>query len=583
MMEGRWPMAQQDALQILNAGIARIGELPKVCEPEFLRIGGELFAVIAALDGMQAQMGELRERLTGDDLCEARRALETSMADLVGLVHANHGDKASLPGLRDLIGRALARIAPLNRVIGEIGVLAVNAKIQASQVTAAGIDFSVFTREISRLGSMAGASVERCRQGLMGLDTAIDAANRSSETFERDRATSLADVKHSLDDGLAQLQKRDQQTAQLINAMKARSQEISSRISAVIAALQINDITMQRTGHVREALEVLVSLASGAHDDDGLAGREHLVIAAACRLQALQLFRAAEDFRIEVERVIADLGQLRSTTGILTEEAEQGLASGGPANEGSFVERIERDCHRALELLNAFKSADKDVRATVEDVAAGVRAMASDVEAIRSVEVDMRIMGLNATLKCGRLGKEGRALAVIAQELRAYSKRTGEDSLAIACLLTDISALGNKLTLEANGRRDSHIATVEDEMRQALRILSELGMCLSGTVGGIRSHGSAAASTMARVADGIGLHQSVPATIVTIATSLDTLADKLDPEHHGSELAEEVKALLRQNYTMESERIIHALFADGADDTAQMPASATESVEEFFL
>lgn len=577
-------MTLQDAAATLTDCIAAVDRLPSSCEPEFLRIGNDLVAAVGTLDRMQAQMQALRERLTGDALAQAREVLQSGTTTLAGLVGDDRGDKAALAALHDIIARALARIAPLTRVIGEIGVLAVNAKIQASQVTATGVDFSVFTREISRLRDLAGESVERCRQGLDRLATVIDAARRTVESFERQHCSSLAEVRQNLEQGLADLREQDKHTAKLVSVLNARSAEISSRLNAVVAALQINDITMQRAGHVREALDVLVDLAGGGRRDEALAGREHLVIAAACRLQALQMSRAADDFATEVGRVISELRQLGTATGTLAAEAEDGLAAGGHAAGGSFIEAVERDCNRALSFLDAFHTADQEVRSTIAGVSAGVQGMARDVEAIRSVEVDMRIMGLNATLKCGRLGTEGRSLAVIAQELRSYGNRTGEDSRAVAALLTEIAALGTQLVATGTDQGEDGVGAIDGDMRRALGMLADLGGSLSATLDAVRQHGGAAAARLAGLVDGVRLHESVPTAMAAVARALEELADRLDPTGGaGNQFADEVKNLLQQNYTMESERIIHALFADGADANLNAPTSATASVEEFFL
>ena len=57
---------------------------------------------------------------------------------------------------------------------------------------------------------------------------------------------------------------------------------------------------------------------------------------------------------------------------------------------------------------------------------------------MQSVQEDIRILGLNATLKCGRLGTLGRPLAAVAQELRLCSARFGADA---ANVLHDLDRL----------------------------------------------------------------------------------------------------------------------------------------------
>lgn len=254
----------------------------------------------------------------------------------------------------------------------------------------------------------------------------------------------------------------------------------------------------------------------------------------------------------------------------------------GDNGNNSCVGIVERDCGRALTFLEAFHAADSQVKQAINDVSAGVLAMAGDIEAIHSIEIDMRIMGLNATLKCGRLGKEGRTLAVIAQELRAYSKKTGEDSQIVFRLLSEASAMGETLTQEEHG--GGRIEDIENGIRQALAILSELGHDLSDSLDLVGRDGAAALSALTSTAQGIHLHESVPALVTRVADDLEALADRLDPERHGNaQVEQEMRELLNQKYTMESERLIHALFADGQEVQDGKPAAATVDVEEFFF
>lgn len=123
---------------LLNEACAQLRSLPPHCEPEFLHIGEQLGLAITAIGKVQERMNGLSRHLTGNDLASARRVLENSMAELVALVEGKGNGRQSLAALHDLIAKALLRLEPLSRVIGEIGVLAVNARIQASQLSQGG-------------------------------------------------------------------------------------------------------------------------------------------------------------------------------------------------------------------------------------------------------------------------------------------------------------------------------------------------------------------------------------------------------------------------------------------------------------
>lgn len=572
------------AIFVLRTGIDRLATLPGICEPAFLSVGDKLIGAVGALGQIQRTMGDLRERLTGIELEDSRRALMNTITGLGDFTGDQSRNRAGLEELQSLIRDAASRTAPLTRILGEINVLAVNARIEASHIRQTGVDFSVFTREIARLRNLAAEAVDRCGASLGRLDTTIQDARSSFDSFERDHATSINSIKARLAESLAQLERQDQQTVTLATAMDRRTQEITRRLTAAVSALQINDITMQRIGHVREALETLHDVATGKRREPALDGRLHLVAAAACRLQALQLSRAVEDFSREVAIVGQELENIAQTIQVMLDEARQSLAGKGERQGSSTVKDVETSCATALGFMHALGEAENRLHQSIARVTGNVDAMAGDISAIRSIETDMRIMGLNATFKCGRLGNEGRSLSVIAQELRSYSKRTGEDSQAIASKLTQATELGVSLQNDAKDRRHGELSTQEERMRAALRVFNELAADISQALNVIEVDGGPVTATLMQTARNIDLAAQVQAVVTEINSRLESLADHLDPERHGvGEVEAEVEGLLQQNYTMESERTIHSLFASGDDNAAHADIKATESVDEFFL
>lgn len=573
--------AHVDTAAALRGAAARLQELPVVCEAEFVRVGDALTAAVGAVGRVQSRMGDLRDALIGDDMRRARDALTQGAARIATLLGGATAGRASLADLQELIGKAQQRLTMLIRVLGEIGVIAVNAQIQAAQVAQAGVDFTVFTRDIARLQRLAHQAVERCRESLGALAEAIAAARANLARFDKEHAASLDEARSRLAEGVARLQARDQRTARLIDVINAKSKEIAAGVSGAVAGLQINDITMQRADHVREALEILAgAVEKCAADGKNGEGRERLTIAAACRLQALQLNRAGADFVTEVDKAIADMIRLSRAAGDLTAEAANEL--GGESDGGASIHAIEHNCDRVAAFLQAFRRTEADMRRTIDAVSSGVSSMQGDVAAIHHIESDMRIMGLNATLKCGRLGDDGRALAVIAQELRVYSRQIGEETQAIIALMSQAAAIGANLSA-GDGDHDAEAAALEDEMRQAQGILSRLNADLAAGMAAAQSDGAAAAERLIRTAEGVTMHKSAPERLRMAADSVEAQAVALDPERRGDGgFDADIERLLGRNYTMEGERTIRAQFAVGAAGKAGAPA-ATADIEEFFL
>ena len=82
----------------------------------------------------------------------------------------------------------------------------------------------------------------------------------------------------------------------------------------------------------------------------------------------------------------------------------------------------------AIALLEDLRGAQTEGDSVMSGVLATTKALERNISAIQSLESDIRLMGLNTTLRSGRLGNEGRALTVIAQELRTCSNLTATEA-----------------------------------------------------------------------------------------------------------------------------------------------------------
>ena len=97
-------------------------------------------------------------------------------------------------------------------------------------------------------------------------------------------------------------------------------------------------------------------------------------------------------------------------------------------------------------LLDDATGARREADAVVVSVSQATGRLVGHTSTLRSLEEDIRIMGLNMSLKCGRLGTIGLPLMVIAQELRAYSSHIATESGAVTVHLDRMMAIAKSLS-----------------------------------------------------------------------------------------------------------------------------------------
>src|SRR5262245_48417781 len=82
---------------------------------------------------------------------------------------------------------------------------------------------------------------------------------------------------------------------------------------------------------------------------------------------------------------------------------------------------------------------------------------AKNIDGIRSVTTQLRVLALNALMEASRAGDQGRGFAVVAQEVKNISGEVETFAKALSSDLggeiTSLDELTRRMALEANGRR----------------------------------------------------------------------------------------------------------------------------------
>jgi hypothetical protein len=555
-------------------------------EATFLEIGDNLAEALALLHRLETDFAGLTARLdAGDGAAKAGQALAEAVAQCAGLVGNTAGGLGLLRQLENHGQAAERPLVALTKIVDEIAALAINAKIQASHVAAKDVDFSVFTTEIARLGNLASQVVGRAAERLAALRLAIGQAKSAQERFETSDAGELGAIRGRLETCLDSLSTRQRRAQDAATVVRSKAQRVGERVAACIADLQINDMTSQRIEHVRHAIELLGGLldpqatpAEGTDWAKGLdATRRDALVAAVCRLQAEQLKRAGADFGQAVATLKQNLDQLARDANEVLAQAVGLLGSSG--NKVGFVGELEQNVGRAAALLSGYAQSEKRVQSLIAAVSEGFTAIAGDLEAIHSIDADLRIMGLNASLKCGRLGQSGVALGVVAQELRACSRRTEENTDAISQSIAAARDASQSLA-SATAAEGRGVDVLTADMAQSVQALRELERDLEAALARLGEASQRAATLLTETAARIDIDRRMRTAMETAAVDLLTIADSTEaPESLAAAIRDDVRHLLAKHYTMASERIIHQLFAEaGAESTGAQAGPADEDV-----
>jgi hypothetical protein len=568
-------------------------------EGQFVDLGARLESSIGVLGKLTNTFDKLSSELKSENLQHATRDLSRIASQVSALADAHSGERGSFERLTKLTVVIEGRVTRMGKAVKGVGMLAMNAKIAAANIGNSGVDFMTFATEIARTLKLAEASLGRFDGELTNVGEILRAANVSESAFEARQTEAVRTIPARLAASLSSIAAQSKRAIAAATAVGDRSKQMGGRIGSAVMALQIGDITRQRIEHVEYALNILNDILApggGGRDEHSdcralSEPQRQSLIATGLRLQAAQLTDTADEFDREV-------GQIQSALEQLAADAREILRLGSDAygasdkKRGTFLLELEEEVGQVDELLNGFR----DARSAADHVAASVSqataSLVSQISTVRSLEADIRIMGLNTTLKCGRLGNLGRPLSVIAQELRVYANQIASEASAVMTDLDGIVATAGSLSGGEQQRRTADIAAVAEIMAISVSRLGSAGESLASALATLERDSDVVAGLLENTVTQITSHREIGGALRQAAGDLARVVPQIDPTiAYPAAQADRIFELMARSYTMARERVVHdrhhhspgGKSAAAAAPLLKPPAAAEASLDEFLF
>jgi hypothetical protein len=563
-----------DAATHLPAIIAALAAPRQEIEAAFLGVGQELGDAATLLDRIVATFEALPRDLDGAEMQEAGARLGRFTGHAHEIAAAFARERGDVQKLLAAVSAATHPVEDLHRSVRLMGILSVNARIVAAGLTDAADQFDVFTTDIAELSKSATAAVAAFAEGHLRLAGAVRRAADQFTGFEAAHRERLEGLAASLDQGLAAVAERQRLSAERSAETARVSQEMAMRIASAVMALQVGDSTRQRVQHSEEALTHLAGWLAGATPHAlGVAAEDRPALAAiVISLQQAQLHGTIEAFDHETREAEHALVELAADASVAITECRRlydDKIGGTPiALLGTQMREaalLLRDCAGEREQLDALATAVGDM----------VEVLLGHVEAVRDIEANMRLVGLNAAVKCAQLGPRGAALSVIAAQLRELTGELVPAARAAVTQLGEAVSIARAFTAGSTGRLAAEVGELEAEATTALGLLEAVERRLGAALATLDRDGAEAETLLATASHGLSRHASLAEALADAEFDLARIAPAAAEEAMPA-LADVLRAL-RRGYSMEAERRIHDDFAAALGVVAEPPADTTDS------
>jgi hypothetical protein len=244
---------------------------------------------------------------------------------------------------------------------------------------------------------------------------------------------------------------------------------------------------------------------------------------------------------------------------------------GGKRKDASFLEDLEAQLDATRALLTECRKARAELDGVIASLTDTVRTLRAHLGSVHEIQADMQLVGLNTTLRCGRLGAEGKPLAVIAQELRQYATQTVEDARALTAALEEIDGVAATSERERGERGGDRIEALQEEMSASLAVFQATGRRLNEALASLARGGAEVRATLIETMRDTRLADEVGTVLQEARTALGALGPAIE---HDERVAERIRLVVKQRYTMQSERQIHDRLVAGAANPSASAASS---------
>ncbi len=570
----------------LQQSIEVLGGIGSLTEFKFVEIGDCIQRAVAILGHLTVTFEGLLAEMQSEAVLRAKQDVALAAAEAGRLADAPGTEAAGLERLAQVTRAINIRIGAMRQIARDVDMLAINARLIAAGMGEFGLDFLGFAAEIRRSTKLAQTRLDQIGSELMNAEQQLGAARTGVMAYAERHGETLRTIPERLAAAGATITAHDHLAADAATAVAARTGDVQRQVASMIVELQLGDVTRQRIEHmmtVAGTLRSLTSSASSSHSEWRLssAGEVASLLQTGCNLVAAQLRDTAGELDNEAVRVADGLSRLAANAQDISCLAAHAFGAVNLDRRGFMIE-LEADLRKTAEVFGSLRVARDETERRVADVMGIVQRLTGSIGTLRGLEVDIRIMGLNTTLKCGRLGTLGRPLSVIAQALRDYGGRTESHADAALKDLTLLAELAGSFNADREELHGSVSGKLSQTLLGAVDLLGHTGQTLSGVLAGLDADSGAAANLLQEAALDFSVRRDVGEVLHNTAEVLGEIAAQQAGRSVAHAAAmEPLLARFASVYTMAREREIQSRF--GGPAVQQSAATAEPDLADMLF
>ncbi len=539
-------------------------------EARFLDGGSVLVTVLDTLSKLVELLDQVGASLKDEEAKDAKRKLVLT-AELLKAVPDNHATRqASLAAVKQFSGQFSHNIDSMNEALRYLRTFAMTAKIAGANVA----DFSDFVSEIMERIQFATQEVKMLAGRVDALAAQIDGADLKSGGPLENYFDDLPKIVSRLVKSGAEIEAQKHALSAMAIKVAELARKAQAKVGQVLSAMQIGDITRQRIEHCQAAFEIARDvLDRGAGKGVSLDERE-TIMATITRLVAELLAESTADFHRDSSRVVETIHSLGGDVAALMKLYEAMILAQHP-ERGNPISVLHDDLVTAHGMVVKIGQAANVAASLSQNTAVLVGELTTSVETIQLVRRDIQYMALNTTLRCGRLGEEGRPINVVTGELRVFASVLDDDAGQILNTLKQLqehaAGLGTVDASESDGETES----LEGLLDSAIPMLAEAARTMEDNMQALRLTAEDMSANVTRAISRLDFKAGIGEIMSDCTEEAIAASQQWHQEIGMTPTLTEIGERIARTYTMVAERSIHASVF-GSALAVEEPATVAE-------
>ena len=431
-------------------------------EERFLGGGNAVLSILDLLNALVRSLDDLTSSLDAETAEQTAGELQATVSRLTQLTEVETRRQDSFRSIMDAQQSLRPQVALMQETLRYLRTFAVTAKI-----TGAGVpEFAGFAEEILQRIADGRQQVDDLSSKLDQLGQGLGPIISRGATILQSYRSSIPAIVNDLAKGGDGISQHRSQLAAHAASVKAVTARIQTKLGSTLSAMQIGDATRQRIEHCQSIIAVLEECSPTLPEEEQL-----LLANAVKQLVSLQLDQSSGDFNRETKKIVATVGSFHSDLKEIA-SLRRLMSEGSDGDDNaSALRSLEQAIEQARTAVQQIEAVATEASAISRGTADTVAELTAGIGMIQLVRTDIHYMALNTNLRCSRVGEDGKAINVVAAELRNFAAQldsTAEQILvALQGLGTAADHLRSSQDADADGSLDTQLTGALGRIRQA--------------------------------------------------------------------------------------------------------------------